>query len=116
MRPTFIWNRLPFTHISLAVASFEFFPALFTVQSLKATSRLTIIELEGPSVNSRPGLYFLKESINPWTLNGTGFYSEEASIQGNMLHILHNDRTVAHTVNYKYLLIGLLSVGYVNTT
>ena len=38
----------------------------------------------GPGLNSRPGLYFLKYTINPRPLNGTGFYSEEASIRGNM--------------------------------
>ena len=29
------------------------------------------------------GLNLLKVTINPWPLNGTGFYSEEASIRGN---------------------------------
>ena len=48
-------------------------------------TRLTIIEWAGPGVNWRPGLYFLKDVINPWPLNGTGFYSEEASIRGNIV-------------------------------
>ena len=48
---------------------------------------LTIIEWAGPGVNSRPGLYFLEDAINPWPLNGTDFYLEEASIPGNMVYM-----------------------------
>ena len=42
--------------------------------------QLTIIQWAGPGFNSRPSLYLLKNAINPQPLNGTGFYSEEASI------------------------------------
>ena len=51
---------------------------------------ITIIDWRGPALNSRPGLYLLKYTINPQPLNGTGFYSEEASIRGNMLCREHN--------------------------
>ena len=40
-------------------------------------------------INSRSGLYFLKDAINPQPLIGTGFYSEEASIQGKMVYMLN---------------------------
>ena len=53
-----------------------------------AYTRLTIIEWERPGLNSRPGLYFLKDMINSGPLNKTDFYSEEASIQGNTVHEL----------------------------
>ena len=36
-----------------------------------------------PGLKLRSGLYLLKDAINPWFLNETGFYSEEAYIRGN---------------------------------
>ena len=51
---------------------------------------LTTIEWTGPSLNSRPGLYLLKDMINPQPVNGTGFYLEEASIRGKTVHTFNN--------------------------
>ena len=47
---------------------------------------LIIIEWADPGLNSRPGLCLLKDVINPQPLNGAGFYTGEASIQGNAGH------------------------------
>ena len=49
------------------------------------------IELAGPGLNSRPGLYLLQDTINPCPINGTGFYSEEASIRRNTVYMLQTD-------------------------
>ena len=49
---------------------------------------LTIVEWAGPGLNSRPGLYLLKDTISLRPLNGTGFYSEETSIRGNTVYII----------------------------
>ena len=41
------------------------------------------IEWVEPGLNSRPGLYLLKDAVNPRPLNETSFCSEEASIRGD---------------------------------
>ena len=40
-----------------------------------------------PGVNLRPGLYLPIDSVYPRLLNEAGLYSEEASIQGNTVHV-----------------------------
>ena len=39
-------------------------------------------------INLRPSLYLLVDSIQPQSLNEAGFYSEQASIRGNIVNIL----------------------------
>ena len=46
--------------------------------------------LARPDLNLRPGLCLLRYTNNPRPLNGTGFYSEEASIRGNT--VLHFEK------------------------
>ena len=39
-----------------------------------------------PGVYSRPGVYWLESLVYPWLLNGTGVYSEPASIRANTVY------------------------------
>ena len=48
-----------------------------------------IIDWVGPGLNLRHSFYLLKDAIiNPWPLNGTGFYSRKYST----LHVKHGDK------------------------
>ena len=45
-----------------------------------AVALYALLAIIGPSINSRPSFYFLNNVIKPRFLNGTGSYSEGASI------------------------------------
>ena len=56
MSPAFLQDRTLFTHVALAAASFEFFSALFTAQSLKATLYHILLAKMETSAVTRTGL------------------------------------------------------------
>ena len=49
----------------------------------------------GPGLNLRHSFYLIKDTINPWPLNGTGFYTRnnfflsDQNFEGKRIHIIY---------------------------
>ncbi len=57
-------------------------------------------------IKLRPSLYLLVDSIYPQPINEAGFYSEQASIRGNTVHILMSV--------YEYVLLAGVHIALAN--